>query len=52
MKNWKIKYYLINILSRLRTTVNSFSGISEIPYTSTIFFKETENGNIVYLLNE
>ena len=51
MRNWKIKYYTLNILSRLRTTINDFNGIYEIPFTSTVFFKETENGNIVYLLN-
>lgn len=51
MSDWRIKYYTLNILLRLRTTVNDFNGISQIPFTSTVFFKETENGNIVYLLN-
>lgn len=52
MNKWRIIYYLLNILLRLRTTSNDFSGICEIPFNSTIFFNVTENENIVYLLNE
>lgn len=52
MSKWRIKYYLLNIFLRLRTTTNDFSGICKIPFNSTIFFNVTENENIVYLLNE
>ena len=51
MRKWKIKYYLVNIFLRLRTTPSTLYGISEIPYDATVFFKETDTGNIVYLLN-
>jgi len=51
MSKWKVIYYSLNILLRLRTTANDFNGICEIPFTSTVFFKETDTGNIVYLLN-